>query len=261
MVPIIEQANNFSLRDYFERIGYAGEINADIATVTAIMQRQLRTVPFENLDVQAGKIVSLVPEEIVEKIVYRRRGGYCYEVNGLFAMAMQALGVPYQLVAARPRTYPTRRPKTHMVLALTLDGKRWLCDLGFGSHGIRAPLSLDTLGVEIRQDYDTYSLVQADEGVHLLRTIVDGTWVNQYEFDLSSQEWIDFVPANHLNSTHPDAIFVQHLVVVQQTDEGRKILFDNTFKVIARGRTEQCAIAQDEREAVLLREFGLVMPQ
>ncbi|RKP45184.1 arylamine N-acetyltransferase family protein [Trinickia fusca] len=251
------QATNFSLRHYFERIGFKGEPKADIATVTELMRCQLFTVPFENVDVQAGKIVSLVPEEIVEKIVGDARGGYCYEVNGVFAMALQALRVPYQFVAARPMFYPARRPRTHMALVVTLDNTRWLCDLGFGSYGIRAPMNLDLLDVEVQQDADTFMLSRGDDGVYLLRALVDGQWVNQYGFDLSPQEWVDFVPANYLNSTHPESIFVQKLVIVQHNAEGRKILAGDLLKLVAHGRTQQRTIAASERADVLAREFGL----
>jgi len=255
------EATNFSLRAYFERIGYRGAPQPDRETLTAIMRRQLRAVPFENLDVQAGKVVSLVPEEIVDKIIGNGRGGYCYEVNGLFAMAVQALGMAYRFVAARPRTYASRRPRTHMALILTFEGERWLFDLGFGSHGIRAPMSLDCPDTDVLQDFDTYRLEKIGAERYLLRTVVEGQWADQYEFDLSAQEWVDFVPANFLNSKHPDSLFVQHLVAVRQTDEGRKILFDNTFKVIARGQTASRIVAAHERDAVLQHEFGLVAPR
>ncbi len=104
-------SNNFDLSRYFRRINYTGPVAADSATLHAIMRHQLFSVPFENLDVQAGKVVSLVPEEISDKILHQGRGGYCYEVNGLFAMALEALGIPYRFVAARPMFYPVRRPK------------------------------------------------------------------------------------------------------------------------------------------------------
>ncbi len=251
------QANNFSLTDYLRRIDYTGTPKADIETVTRMMRRQLFSVPFENLDVQAGKIVSLVPEEIVEKIVGRRRGGYCYEVNGLFAMALDALGIPYQFVAARPMFYPARRPRTHMALVLTLGGERWLCDLGFGSYGIRAPMRLDALDIDIAQDDDTFMMTLGDDGFYVLRAQVDGQWTNQYAFDLSPQEWIDFVPANYLNSTHPEAIFVRMTVAVLMTETGRKILGGDSFKIVSHGRTEQRTIAPNELADVLAREFGL----
>lgn len=253
------QANNFSLTDYLHRIDYTGTPTADIETVARMMRRQLFSVPFENLDVQAGKIVSLVPEEIVEKIVGRKRGGYCYEVNGLFAMALQSLGISYRFVAARPMFYPARRPRTHMALVLTLGAERWLCDLGFGSYGIRAPMRLSALDEEIAQDDDTFMMTLGDDGFYLLRAKVDGQWTNQYAFDLSPQEWVDFVPANYLNSTHPEAIFVRMTVAVLMTAAGRKILGGDSLKIVAHGRTEQRTVAPNELAGVLAREFGLTM--
>lgn len=253
-------ADNFSLAEYLERIDFTGTPKADIETIAAMMRRQLFTVPFENLDVQAGKIVSLVPEEIVEKIVGRKRGGYCYEVNGLFAMALQALGVTYQFAAARPMFYPVRRPRTHVVVVATLGDERWLCDLGFGSYGIRAPMSLSALDVEVAQDDDTFKLTLGEGGFYLLQAKVDGQWTNQYAFDLSPQEWVDFDPANYLNSTHPDAIFVRMTVAVLMTETGRKILGGDSFKIVSHGRTEKRTVAQSELPDLLAREFGLAMP-
>ncbi|GAB7542662.1 arylamine N-acetyltransferase family protein [Cupriavidus sp. CuC1] len=255
------KAENFTLRHYFDRIGFEVPAAVDIATITGMMRRQLFTVPFENLDVQARKGVSLVPEEIVEKILHRKRGGYCYEVNGIFAMALQALGVPYQFVAARPMFYPVRRPKTHMALVLTVNDAQWLCDLGFGSYGIRAPIRLDVLDAEVKQDFDTFMLTRSSEQAYLLKALVDGRWENQYAFDLSAQEWIDFVPANYLNSTHPDAIFVQKLLVIQHNEAGRKLLFGNTLKIITNGHTEQTLIGSEDVQRLLSFEFGLTVPE
>lgn len=252
-------ADNFDLKRYLNRIGCHSTLKADITSVTEIMRCQLFTVPFENLDVQAGKIVSLVPEEIVDKIINHNRGGYCYEVNGLFAMALAALGIPYQFVAARPMFYPVRRPKTHMVIVLNVGGGQWLCDLGFGSYGIRAPMSLDLIDVEVKQDCDRFKLCKENERIFLLKALVDGEWMNQYAFDLSLQEWIDFMPANYLNSTHPDAIFVQKLLVVLHNQSGRKILFGDTLKTIEDGRIRKQIIAPEDRVSVLSSQFGLAL--
>ncbi|MDR3390735.1 MAG: arylamine N-acetyltransferase [Sulfuriferula sp.] len=251
------KADNFVLQNYLDRIGYQGDAKADIATVTEMMRCQLFTVPFENLDVQAGKVVSLIPEEIAEKIISRNRGGYCYEVNGLFAMALDALGIPYQFVAARPMFYPVKRPKTHMAIVLTLNNEAWLCDLGFGSYGIRAPMRLDLLNVEVRQDGDTFKLGKTDDGEYLLQALVEGKWENQYAFNLSPQDWIDFVPANYLNSTHPDTIFVKKLLIVLHSQTGRTILFGDTLKTITNGHMEKRIVAPEDRAAVLLSKFGL----
>ena len=255
------KADNFTLKKYFERTNYNSEINAHISTVSEIMRCQLFSVPFENLDVQAGKIVSLVPEEIVEKILVHNRGGYCYEVNGLFAMALAELGVPYIFVAARPMIYPVRRPKTHMAIVAEVDGEKWLIDLGFGSNSIRKPMRLDVTDVEVQQDADRFMLSKTDESKYRLKAFVEGEWVNQYEFDLYPQEWIDFVPANHLNSTHPDTIFVKKLIVVLQNPTGKVVLMGDTLKTVSNGITTKEFVSPENRSAILSTHFGLVAPE
>ena len=255
------RADNFILENYFRRIAYNGKTQKDISTVSEIMRCQLFSVPFENLDVQAGKIVSLVPEEIVEKILAHKRGGYCYEVNGLFAMALQELGVPYIFVAARPMIYPVRRPKTHMAIVAEVDGEKWLIDLGFGSNSIRKPMRLDVTDVEVQQDADRFMLSKTDESKYRLKAFVEGEWVNQYEFDLYPQEWIDFVPANHLNSTHPDTIFVKKLIVVLQNPTGKVVLMGDTLKTVSNGITTKEFVSPENRSAILSTHFGLVAPE
>jgi len=252
-------AENFTIQAYLNRVGYHGDVVANLTTVAAMMRHQLFTVPFENLDVQAGKVVSLVPEDIVEKILYRNRGGYCYEVNAIFAMALEELSIPYQFIAARPMFYPVRRPKTHMAIILKVDGGEWLCDLGFGSYGIRAPMRIDALDVEISQDFDYFMLSKVNEREYLLQARVEDLWTNQYAFDLSPQEWIDFIPANYLNSTHPDAIFVQKILIVLHNTTGRKILFGDTLKTVDSGKIKKLTIANSELATTVLDNFGLLI--
>jgi len=251
------QANNFNLQDYFKRIGYSGKPAKNIETLRLLMRCQLFSVPFENLDVQAGTVVSMMPEEIVEKLVYRQRGGYCYEVNGLFAMVLQALGFEYQLVAARPMFYPVRRPKTHMAIVVQLEQQAWLCDLGFGSYGIRAPIALELLDHEVTQDSDCFKLSANGQGTFLLQAKVEQHWQPQFEFNLSPWEFLDFYPANYMNSTHPDAIFVQKLLVVLHTPTGRHILFGNTLKTITDGVVEKRILSAEQRVDTLKSVFGL----
>jgi N-hydroxyarylamine O-acetyltransferase len=252
------KAENFTLKDYAKRIGYTGELNADVSTLTEFMKRQLLTVPFENLDVQAGKIVSLVPEDIAGKILYQPRGGYCYEVNSLFAMALHALGIDYTIVGARPMFYPTRRPRTHMVIVAKIDGRDFLCDCGFGAFGIREPIALDQVNQIIEQGCDKFRLLSEDNKHFTLQAFTGEDWENQYGFDLYPHELLDFVPANFFNSKHPDTIFVQKLLVALITPTGRKILLDGRLKRIEKGETRFEEYAKEEIPALLEREFGLV---
>jgi N-hydroxyarylamine O-acetyltransferase len=253
-------AENFSLEAYFTRISWSAErqpLTVDITTLTLLMQQQLRHVPFENLDVQAGQIVSLEPTDIVRKILHHNRGGYCYEVNGLFAMLLTALDIPYQFVFCRPMFYPMRRPKTHMALIVTLPTGRYLCDLGFGSYGIRAPIALADVNLVQQQDHDQFRLISPEPGQYVLQAWLDGHFVSQYGFDLYPAEWIDFMPANYLNSTHPDTIFVQKLLVLMQHETGRKLLIGNEFKQQSAGELTVSTIAPQDIDELLWREFGL----
>lgn len=251
-------AQNFVLDDYLNRIGFSGDRTPNARTLTAIMRCQLFTVPFENLDVQAGKVVSLVPEDIVDKIVYQQRGGYCYEVNGLLAMALTALGFGYTIVGARSMFYPTRRPRTHMVLVVNADDQLWLCDTGFGSFGLRAPLSLGEIDKTIQQDDDFFRL-RKNNDEYTMQALVEGEWASQYGFDLYPHELIDFIPANFYNSKHPDAIFVQKLVVIKHNPKGRHILLGNRLKIVEQGQTTVADLSGAEVNALLQTAFGLTV--
>lgn len=244
-------AENFQLESYLKRIGYQGSLERNAETLTKLMRAQLFSVAFENLDVQAGKIVSLVPEQIVDKIVGQGRGGYCYEVNGLFAMALQALGFSYKFIACRPMFYPVRRPKTHMVLLVEADGDEWICDLGFGSYGIRAPIALSSLEQIQQQDFDQFRLTTEQSGAYVVQAMVDGQWLSQFGFEPYASEWVDFMPANYLNSTHPDTIFVQKLLVIKHHEQGRDILLGDQLKQIRADGTQIQQLSFEQREETL----------
>lgn len=251
------KVENFNFADYCTRIGFNGRAKADLETLTGLMRCQLFSVPFENLDVQAGKIVSIEPQDIINKIVYQSRGGYCYEVNGLFAMALTEVGIDYYFVGARPMFYPTRRPRTHMVIIAIIHDEDYLCDLGFGSYGIRAPIALSKINQPIQQDDDFFKLFSEDGKNYVLQALVDGEWVNQFCFDLYPHELLDFIPANYFNSTNPDAIFVKQLLIVKHSPVGRKILSGTHLKIIVHGVSTIEDVAADQIANVLKLEFNL----
>lgn len=245
------KAENFKLTDYLSRIGYTGEVGADITTLTRLMQQQLRSIPFENTEVQAGRIPSMVPEDIVKKVINRRRGGYCYEVNGVFAMALTAIGFQWYFAGARPMFYPMRRPKTHMVVIVRVDGKNYLCDTGFGGYALRAPLLIEE--GETVQDGDRFRMEHLD-GEYVVSSLVQDEWQRQYGFALQPQEFLEFSLANYFNATHPDTIFTQKKLAIMQTPKGRKILVDNELKLIEDGKLERLEV---DYASALKEYFGL----
>ncbi|MDD5053008.1 MAG: arylamine N-acetyltransferase [Sulfuricurvum sp.] len=244
-------ASNFNLTDYLSRIGFEGDVHNDVATLTQLMQRQLRSIPFENTEVQAGRIPSLVPEDIVNKVLGRGRGGYCYEINGVFAMALTAIGFKWYFAGARPMFYPMRRPKTHMVVIVKCEGREYLCDTGFGGYALRVPMVIEE--GEVTQDGDRFRM-ELIEGEYVVSSLVQGEWQRQYGFALQPQEWIEFSLANYFNATHPDTIFTQKKLAIMQTPNGRKILVDNELKLIEEGKLD---VLEVDYETALKEYFRL----
>ncbi|MBD3790764.1 MAG: arylamine N-acetyltransferase [Campylobacterales bacterium] len=245
------RASNFNLADYLSRIGYEGSVDTTLATLTRLVQKQLRTVPFENTEVQAGRIPSMVPEEIVDKVLTRRRGGYCYEINGIFSMALSAIGFEWYFAAARPMFYPVRRPRTHMIVIVRIEGRDYLCDTAFGGYALRAPMMIEE--GDVVQDDDHLRLELID-GEYVLSSLVQERWQHQYGFTMQPQEWIEFTLANYYNATHPDTIFTQKRLAILQTTTGRKILMENELKCIEEGKSEHLEV---DYNTALKEHFGL----
>ncbi|MBF4505576.1 arylamine N-acetyltransferase [Flavobacterium sp. JLP] len=251
------EATNFNLQEYLNRINFSGEIDLNVQGIKKLMQSQLFSVPFENIDVQAGKTISLIGDDIVNQIVDKKRGGYCYQINGIFSLALQEIGVPHYYIAVRPLVNPGQNPKTHLAIIAEIENEEYLIDLGFGGNSIREPLKLSDIGTEIQQDFDTFTLVKTEENEYLLQMQIGKEWSNLYSFDLTPQRWIDFKPANHYNYSHPDSFFTQNLIVVLPNLFGKKILFKNAIKSVNNGITEIISFEDDQLNTILETEFNL----
>lgn len=251
------EASNFDLHQYLNRINFTGEIKLDLAGIKNLMQSQLFSVPFENLDVQAGKTISLIGDDIVNQIVTKNRGGYCYQINGIFSLLLKEIGLPHYYIAVRPLVNPGENPKTHLAIIATIEGEEYLIDLGFGGNSIREPLKLSHVGTEIQQDFETFTLVKTEEEDYLLQIKNGKEWSNLYSFDLTPQRWIDFKPVNHYNYSHPDSFFTQNLIVVLQNPLGKKIVFKNAVKSVKNGVTEIIPFEDHQLDSILKTDFNL----
>lgn len=248
---------DFPIEDYCHAVGYDGPLANNVNVITALQRCQLMNIPFENFDVLKSNAVSMEPGDIIDKLLYQPRGGYCYELNGLFAMLLYKLQIPHSLILARPMFYPEKRPKTHMVIVAQIQGQLYLLDTGFGSYGPREPIRLFDLDITQQQDAEKFRVNKNKNEEFVLHAKVDDEWKAQYAFSLVPQEWIDFVPVNYFNSTHENSIFTQKPVVLLHTPEGRNILFGNQFKSIKNGIAEVKDVPDEEQKELLEMEFGI----
>ena len=138
-----ETISTFDLDAYCARINYTGLRDISLATLKGLHFAHVHSVPFENLDIHLGKPISLTPADLFAKIVTHKRGGYCYEVNSFFAMALQAIGFQVECLLARVLFNLTAvYPRSHQLLLITLNDELWIADVGFGSCCLREPLRL-----------------------------------------------------------------------------------------------------------------------
>lgn len=250
-------AAHFDLDSYLARIEYAGNCAATAADLSALHLAHTSHIPFENLDVLAGAPIRLDIESLQAKLVRGGRGGYCFEQNLLFATALEAFGFEITPLAARVR-YHTHRllPRTHMLLLVSADGKRWLCDVGFGGEGLLLPIQFVS-GNIARQYAWTYRLVE--ESTHwVLQALRDKAWLDLYAFTLEPQHLVDYEVTNYYVSTHPQSRFTQTLAVQLSTPAARYTLRNREFN-IDRGATSESRKLADDRELldVLASTFGL----
>ncbi len=245
---------------YCERIGYSGPRQPDLATLRALHLHHVAAVPFENLDVLLGRRISLDPAVIADKIILRRRGGYCFEQNTLFREILTALGFRVTPLLARVRWQvpaETATPLTHTILRVEAEGRPWLVDVGFGAVGTTGPLALDSTEPQATPHELRRLIPDGDSLVHQVRH--GDAWGDVYRFSLTPPPAVDFEVGNWFSCTHPRAHFTNNLVVTRVRDAERLVVFNHEFTVRDADGT---AARQDIRSPhdlrdLLIQEFGL----
>jgi N-hydroxyarylamine O-acetyltransferase len=255
-----EAIADVDLDAYFQRIVYAGTPMPTLSTLSEIHLAHATHIPFENLDIQLGRPISIDLASVQEKLVKARRGGYCFEQNTLLAAVLRKLGFQVTALAARVRLGTDRiLPRTHMLLKVDIDDEAWLADVGFGTGGLLMPARLAPDHVS-RQFARSYRVMEGG-GSWSLQSLRDGDWQDLYVFTLEPYYPIDFEMANHYVSTYPASRFVQTLAVQRQTPEVCYLLRNCELTEV---RGDAIAVRQigDEEAllALLAQTFGLEFP-
>src|SRR5947208_842563 len=181
MVCVVGSGCHLNIEAYCERINYQGSTAPSAETLRALQVAHLLTVPFENLSIHAKEPIVLEDEALFTKIVEHRRGGFCYEANGLFAALLRAIGFDVTMLSAEVanREGGFSQPFDHMALMVRLE-QRWLIDVGFGDSFLE-PLMLDARSEQV-QDNRAYRTI--DEGSYLtLSRRDDDVWRPQLRFN------------------------------------------------------------------------------
>jgi N-hydroxyarylamine O-acetyltransferase len=244
---------------YFARTGYAGPRRPTKVVLDELHLAHATHIPFENLDVLLGRPIRLDLPSLQGKLVRGKRGGYCFEQNVLFAAVLEQLGFAVTRLAARVRLgTQSLLPRTHMLLAVEVDGGRWLADVGFGAEGLLHPVPLVS-GQAVRQFAWTYRVVE-DAGLWVLQASHREAWQDLYAFTLEPHYLADYEMASYYVSTHPESIFVRTLTAQLPTPQVRYALRNLELATDRGDEMQTRKLTEDELVGVLAATFGLEFP-
>ena len=249
---------------YLQRLGFDAPPAPTLETLRQLQLRHTGAFPFENLTTLSGEPVLIDLPSIEQKILHERRGGYCYELNNLYLALLQELGfdargISGRVVMGQPEGAWTAR--THRLSLVTLDGVRYISDVGFGGMVPTAPLLLDTAD-EQSTPHESYRIEQHVDG-YTLRAQVAGEWRAMYIFDLQRQEDIDYTVGNWYVSTHPESSFAKQLMVARTGEGWRRTLNNGSFAIHRLGHDSERRQVTDLQALLNLleSEFGILVPE
>jgi N-hydroxyarylamine O-acetyltransferase len=254
---------------YFQRIRYTGPSEPTAPTLRALHRAHLLAVPFENLDIHLGRPIRLDADALFDKIVTRQRGGFCYELNGLFALLLEDLGYRVlRLSASSPNDDGSYSDLfDHLILQVhTPDDPEtaWLADVGFG-NGPLEPLRMLEQGPQ-RQGGRVFQILPQSCNLVMAEKHAEERWVERYRFDLRAYSLDDFTAMCQYHQTSPESMFTQKRLASLFRPDGRITLSDLRLASTREGgllgsglREERELSGEDEFRVILRQEFGIVL--
>ncbi|WP_288100677.1 arylamine N-acetyltransferase [Pseudomonas sp.] len=248
---------------YLRRLGFDAPPAPTLETLRQLQLRHTGVFPFENLTTLSGEPVLIDLPSVERKVLHEGRGGYCYELNNLYLALLQSLGfeargISGRVVMGQPESAWTAR--THRLSLVTLDGVRYISDVGFGGMVPTAPLLLD-IADEQPTPHEPYRIEQHADGYTLSARVAD-EWRAMYIFDLQRQEDIDYAVGNWYVSTHPESPFVRQLMVARTGEGWRRTLNNGSFAIHRMGSDSERRQVADVQELIdlLENEFDIRVP-
>ena len=252
------------LDTYLKRLGYSSAPPPTLETLRELQLRHTAEFPFETLSTMLHAPVHVDRPTVQDKLLRQGRGGYCFELNQLFLLLLQALGfeargLTGRVVMGGPEDTQTAR--THMLVLVTLEGVRYIADVGFGGMVPTGPLLLDS-EAEQATPHEPYRLTLVD-GTYTLRALVSGSWRAMYVFDLQATVDIDYTVGSWYVSTHPDSPFLGQLIVARTGHRLRKTLNNGSFAIHRLGEASERMQLRDVDAVleVLRDEFAIQVPE
>lgn len=241
---------------YLDRIDYHGGGVVSAEALCALQLCHYKNVPYENLDILAGKPLRLDSEGLYEKIVRRRRGGYCFELNGAFGSLLRAMGFSVKDCMARFLLNETEIPmRRHRVLKVEMPDGLFLSDVGIGSPSPVTPVFLET-ETEQKIGNEYYKVSHEPFFGTVIHQRTDGEWKRFFSFTDEPQLDIDFIMPSFYCENSPDSIFNKGCMVAILNDDGFKNgISGNTYTLRSKSGTVTGEFTDDENKKQFLSKY------
>lgn len=233
---------------YLTRIGYTESLKPTFETLQKLQVVHLFAVPFENLDIHLGQRIELSIGRFYEKIIDRRRGGFCYELNGLFNELLLTLGYKTKIISARvySQSKGHYNPEfDHLAIIVQIDDRSYLTDVGFGEFSL-SPILVDLDKIH-QDDRGEFMFSKGEEDYWIVNKKENGSWVPEYRFALKERQLADFGKRCSFHQTSPDSHFTQKRLCSLPIINGRMTISGNRFTIKENGLSKEMEI-KDEME-------------
>ena len=221
-----------------------------------VQRRHVATFAFSSVGPRLGDDLPLAAEALLDRIVVRRRGGYCFEHNGLLYEVLDELGYAPRLVLARVTLNGNPDPGlTHRISVVELDGAPHVVDVGFGAPGPHLPVPIG--GAEVGSHWRRFRVVEERPGHWHMQSPVDGEWRTLYRFELLDYGPTDCEIGHFYSHRHPAASFVNALVASRILDDEVRSLRNDDYWVLRPDGDQRRTIAPDELQSLLADELDI----
>lgn len=239
---------------YLDRIGYKSQVSVRKEVLFGLQAAHLLSVPFENLDIHYKNKIKLDVASLYKKIVLNRRGGFCYELNGLFYYLLKKIGFDVQMVSGRvySRDGNYGAEYDHLAIVAKVDEMKYLVDVGFGKFSYK-PLEISP-GVNLKDEFGLFRFDKAYGDYLRINLVENGNLIPQYLFDLKEREFLEFERMCEFHQTSQESHFTTKKVVSIVTRNGRRTLNNDQIK-ITEGDTERTMQFEEELFESKLKEF------
>ncbi len=220
-----------SIDTYIKRIKYTGDLNPTLKVLKNLQKAHLFTVPFENLDIISGTPIKLDIEKLFDKIVLNNRGGFCYELNGLFYELLKTIGFEVKMVSARvfDKKKGFGAEFDHMAIITRINEIDYLTDVGFGEFAF-TPLKIELNTIQ-KDKRGLFKIEEYDSNYLLVSKKDNDNWFQEYIFSLQARELNEYEEMCTYHQTSPDSHFTWKRICSLPTDKGRITVTGNTIKI------------------------------